>query len=352
MVEGNKKLELRNEKLSDNYGRLINDLIDARKLVSHLQNDLQTEKQDKAHIQKELNDALAILNKPTAEMGTQTDLTAEQITQMEKDLGEKTTKITELAKEQNELTNQITQKETELNQLKKEVKDLKPNETEKRLATISFGIVDDENYAREMFVFLENGRIKEEVWDWNKLKEPYKKMRLNLLMSARFLLRKIELGKNIIKETKIKVQLQTKYDQEVKTKTELVEELRLARKYCSFGLLLRTSNYQEKEVEKLLKQFITQLSYVRIDKEDAKDYDFSFIRSSDLNCILNFQNNLGKIKVVESKWLTPILELKPPSFLRDKHFISNQWSKRKVRKVSEVELNLYTRETEYEVREE
>jgi len=165
LVEGNKKLELRNEKLSDNYGRLINDLIDARKLVSHLQNDLQTEKQDKAHIQKELNDALAILNKPTAEMGTQTDLTAEQITQMEKDLGEKTTKITELAKEQNELTNQITQKETELNQLKKEVKDLKPNETEKRLATISFGIVDDENYAREMFVFLENGRIKEEVWD-------------------------------------------------------------------------------------------------------------------------------------------------------------------------------------------
>src|SRR5436305_12881190 len=55
-------------------------------MVSHLQKDLQTEKQDKLHIQQELNDALTILNKPTAEMGTQTDLTVEQITQMERDL--------------------------------------------------------------------------------------------------------------------------------------------------------------------------------------------------------------------------------------------------------------------------
>jgi septal ring factor EnvC (AmiA/AmiB activator) len=69
-------------------------------------------------------------------MGTQTDLTAEQISQMEKDLENKTTKIAELTKEQNELTNQITQKETEINQLKEQAKDLEPNDTEKKLIGI------------------------------------------------------------------------------------------------------------------------------------------------------------------------------------------------------------------------
>ena len=67
-------------------------------MVSHLQKDLSATQQDKAHIQQELNDALAILNKPTAEMGTQTDLTAEQISQMETELATKRTELINLRK--------------------------------------------------------------------------------------------------------------------------------------------------------------------------------------------------------------------------------------------------------------
>jgi septal ring factor EnvC (AmiA/AmiB activator) len=70
-------------------------------------------------------------------MGTQTDLTAEQISQMEKNLVEKTTKIAELEKNRNELTNQSNQKETEINQLKEQVKDEILNPTEKKLIEIS-----------------------------------------------------------------------------------------------------------------------------------------------------------------------------------------------------------------------
>jgi hypothetical protein len=51
---------------------------------------------EKEHIQQELNNALAILNKPTTEMGTQTDLTAEQITQMEQELASKRTELINL----------------------------------------------------------------------------------------------------------------------------------------------------------------------------------------------------------------------------------------------------------------
>jgi len=123
----------RYEKLSDSYKELINHFANARQLITHLQKDLEQEKQDKAHIQKELNDALAILNKPTAEMGTQTDLTAEQITQMEKDLADKNNKVGELQGNLNDLTNQISTLQTEIKDLQKQVKDKEINEAEKEL---------------------------------------------------------------------------------------------------------------------------------------------------------------------------------------------------------------------------
>jgi hypothetical protein len=71
-------------------------------MAPHLQKDLQTEKQDKAHIQKELNDTLAILNKPTKEMGTQTELTTEQITQMEQEIETKRTELSNLQNQRGE----------------------------------------------------------------------------------------------------------------------------------------------------------------------------------------------------------------------------------------------------------
>src|SRR5438067_13501010 len=100
-------------------------------MVSHLQTDLQTEKQVKAHIQKELNEALAILNKPTAEMGTQTDLTAEQIKQMEKDLEYQRKLLYQGALE-------IDKLEKELNRQIDELKDKSLNETDKFILEKSY----------------------------------------------------------------------------------------------------------------------------------------------------------------------------------------------------------------------
>ena len=120
-------------KLTDSYEKLINHFANARQLITHLQKDLQAEKQDKVHIQKELNDALAILNKPTSEIGTQTDLTAEQITQMEKDLADKNNKVSELQGNLNDLTNQISTLQTEIKGLQEQIKDKEINKAEKEL---------------------------------------------------------------------------------------------------------------------------------------------------------------------------------------------------------------------------
>lgn len=64
-------------------------------------------------------------------MGTQTDLTAEQISQMEKDLEYFRKILYQGALEIKGLEQQINQKETEINQLKEKVKNLEPNKDEK-----------------------------------------------------------------------------------------------------------------------------------------------------------------------------------------------------------------------------
>ncbi|CAI2196768.1 5579_t:CDS:1 [Funneliformis geosporum] len=102
-------------------------------MVSHLQKDLATEKQDKVHIQKELDDTLTILNKPTTEMGTQTDLTAEQISRMEEKITNYQKDITQSQNQVNFLTNQISTLQTEIRGLQKQVKDKELNEAEKDL---------------------------------------------------------------------------------------------------------------------------------------------------------------------------------------------------------------------------
>jgi len=105
-----------------------------------LVDDLIEKYKSKQHIQKELNEALAILNKPTAEMGTQTDLTAEQITQMENDLEyqrkllyQGAMEIDKLEKELSEIITEQAKKEQTITELQTKVKDLTPNKQEKRL---------------------------------------------------------------------------------------------------------------------------------------------------------------------------------------------------------------------------
>lgn len=53
--------------------RLIKDITDTRGLVTHLQADLEVTKLNRDHIRKELEDVSQILNKPTTEIGIQTD---------------------------------------------------------------------------------------------------------------------------------------------------------------------------------------------------------------------------------------------------------------------------------------
>jgi hypothetical protein len=66
-IAGSKSFYFANQQLNK-------DITEIRQLVIHLQTDLTAEKQDKEHIQEELDKALEILNKPKTEMGTQTDI--------------------------------------------------------------------------------------------------------------------------------------------------------------------------------------------------------------------------------------------------------------------------------------
>jgi septal ring factor EnvC (AmiA/AmiB activator) len=78
---------------------------------------------------------------PTAEIGTQTDLTAEQISQMEKDLENYRDLLYQGAMEIDKLEKEITTSKTEINQLKEQVKDLgEPNETEKQLMEYEYRV--------------------------------------------------------------------------------------------------------------------------------------------------------------------------------------------------------------------
>ncbi|CAG8465281.1 10490_t:CDS:10 [Gigaspora margarita] len=207
-------LELKNEKLRDNQ----------KKLYGYL--DLQTEKQDKEHIQKELNDTLVILNKPTSEMGTQTELTIQDIEKMEKDI----------AKYQSDIQieqNKVQQKETELASLEKEIQDLQEkvkkeelNDVEKEL----MGYVKQHIKGTGFFVM--GGT------------EPT-------------MIAKQQLHDEIDTLNQAKTELQIKYDMEVRTKEELLEDLNFYRKHsgvvCVYDdMLLETSPHL-----KLIKKIAT-----------------------------------------------------------------------------------------------
>jgi hypothetical protein len=225
-----KSLKLKNEKLTDNQKKLYGYLGEAWKLISHLQKDLQTEKQDKIHIQQELNEALTILNKPTAEMGTQTDLTVEQITQMKKDLEyfrkllyQGAMEIERLEKELSEIEQEKVKTEQTITKLQAQVKDLTPNEQEKSLLKYcelgKWGVDDYPN-------------IKKGIESLSNLREDYLAIKSGLLSELVILTRKVEIekqneqkNKELASKNKNLSDLQTKYDMEVKTKKEVVEEL-------------------------------------------------------------------------------------------------------------------------------
>jgi hypothetical protein len=225
------QLENKHEKLFSDHKELLQHSAEAWKLVSHLKNDLDAEKQDKAHIQEELNDALAILNKPKKEIETQTDLTWQEIKQMEEDLAKRNANIAIANTRIRVLNSQITQKESEINNLEKQTEDLEPNDTEKLL------IEDYWKWYKRLFKLKEvserKAKVKEKLeikieeldgTNWSELRSPYgkiKKILSFLFKEIKEMLIKSDENEILQKQ---KTELQTKYDLEVKTKKELVEE--------------------------------------------------------------------------------------------------------------------------------
>ncbi|CAI2191942.1 12983_t:CDS:2 [Funneliformis geosporum] len=183
-------------------------------MVSHLQKDLATEKQDKVHIQKELDDTLTILNKPTTEMGTQTDLTAEQISRMEEKITNYQKDITQSQNQVNFLTNQISTLQTEIRGLQKQVKDKELNEAEKDL-------LDYELERRD-------------------------------------------LQTKITKLETDKRDLQTKYDMEVRTKEELIGFLSVYRQQSFLEYRDFVLDRNKTEIEEFLKQHTPYLNRINL----------------------------------------------------------------------------------------
>lgn len=216
-------LQLKNEKLSENNKKLYNYLGDAWKLISHLQKDLQVEKQDKQHIQKELDDALAILNKPTREMETQTDLTAEQITQMEKDIEKYRELLYQGGLEIEKLEQELTDLQSEIKDLQKQLKDKEINKAEKELLVyVERGIetpLASTIPPNELLEKLQNEN------DWTSLRPEYEIVRQKLIKLTKRELERRDLQSENAKLEKDRGELQTKYDMEVRSKEELVKEL-------------------------------------------------------------------------------------------------------------------------------
>jgi chromosome segregation ATPase len=110
--------------------------------IKHLEKDVEIYLNWKNELQENEKKLLAeiaeLKKKPTtAEAGTQTTLTAQEISQMETDLKEKTAKITELEKSKNELTEQINKQEGEIKEFKERVGKIEAiNPTERRLLEI------------------------------------------------------------------------------------------------------------------------------------------------------------------------------------------------------------------------
>ncbi|CAG8653559.1 17591_t:CDS:2, partial [Cetraspora pellucida] len=159
----------------------------------------------------------ALKKPPTATIGTQTDLTMEQITEMEQSIIKYQEQITQ---EQNK----VQQKETELANLEKEIQDLQAQVKDKEL-----------NEAQKEL-----------------LGEDYLNIRSKLIELCKALIKKQELQTQITTLTQKRDELQTKYDMEVRTKNELVKDLNFYRQ-CSFVSVDNTFLEKEENVDFLSK---------------------------------------------------------------------------------------------------
>ncbi|CAI2194620.1 16129_t:CDS:2, partial [Funneliformis geosporum] len=244
----------------DKLLELINSLLKEEELKKQL-------KQDKVHIQKELNDTLAILNKPTTEMGTQTDLTAEQITQMETEL--KQLKEVDLPRLNQEKQQNEQELKNQIGKLEQKVKDVE--------------LTDEEKAINKTFPHL--GDLK-----------------LFCVKVDSFYL-----NINQIRSLNAKLnQLQIEYDMEVKTKQQLLDYLNVYRKQ---NLLCYTDDVLEENkvgIEEFLGKHLgwfTKVNYLIFKLTSDRVIDFNWIKkiASDFSLCIE----IGYSRVVSDKLPAP-----------------------------------------------
>jgi DNA repair exonuclease SbcCD ATPase subunit len=224
-AEQAKQLKLENDNLKDQKLKDRERHKELQKIIDHLRVDLNKVEQDRDHLKADLAKLQKILDdgkKQTQEIGTQTELTADQITQMETDL--KQLKEIDLPK----LAQEKQQKEQEWNQKKQELENKIKNEmlTQEEQTVISW--VRAEWHRNPNF--------------WESGIEGYKKEfnktwpHLGNLSNFSKLLDDYLDKKNKLENTQSKAQeLQTKLDLATKTKEELEELLNAYRQFDVLG---------------------------------------------------------------------------------------------------------------------
>ncbi|KLL04905.1 MAG: hypothetical protein MRERV_9c030 [Mycoplasmataceae bacterium RV_VA103A] len=176
----------------------------------------------------------ALKKPPTAEMGTQTELTAEQINQMEKDIERYRDLLYQGAMEIDKTEKELTTLQSEIKSLQEQLKDKEINEAEKELlylvekgisTPLAGTIVPDELLKR----------LQDEK-KWISLRPEYEIVRTKLIFLTKIELERRDLQTKITELEKDKGELQTKYDMEVRSKSELVRFLNIYRKSMSLDI--------------------------------------------------------------------------------------------------------------------
>ncbi|CAG8539938.1 17038_t:CDS:2 [Racocetra persica] len=182
-------------------------------------------------------------------MGTQTELTAEQIKQMEKDLEyqrkllyQGALEIDRLEEELSKTQEEQTKNNEKLKELTEKVKNLTPNIVEKSLL-MTFDTVKFENLLKldlsilkESKDFFETGKTSQREQDWNELSKDYKNIKNCIVVILDLAIKQKELEENfkqkneeMEKKTQALTNLQTQLDLATKTKEELSEYLKIYR---------------------------------------------------------------------------------------------------------------------------
>ena len=191
---------------------------------------------------------------PMVDIGTQTDLTAEQISQMEKDIIKYRQDIQTEQEKANTLTNQLTNLQGEIKSLQEQIKDKELNEAEKEISEGIVGVSGwsslydrTREYVEKIQKYLDTGIFDNKKTDWKQLRSEYQNIRYKLIQLISADLAKRNLKDKITELEKDKNELQTQLDLATKTKEELSKELQKEKEWWESWI---RSGIEEWEISK------------------------------------------------------------------------------------------------------